>query len=530
MNKYFCILLLSMLAVAEGEAQNSKTAQSRSSDAPRLVVSITIDQLRSDYLEAFMPLYGNAGFRRLFESGLVFSNASYPFLPVDRASAVAAVATGSVPYYNGIPSVEWLSRKTLRPMQSITDLKSLIQPRSNAPTPINLVTSTIGDELKIATQRAAKVYSIATDCDAAVLSAGHAADAAIWVDTQSGQWVTSTYYSKLTPEWLVGYNKNSAVSRKVKSATWKAKNDAVQRMSYFPVVQPQQKAFSYTFAGTSAYTDYITSGLINGDVTDMALQCVNAAQLGQDNIPDLLNVHYYAGTFRHKEVIESGIELQDTYTRLDEALGLLITAVEGRVGKGRVLFVITSTGYFDETPMDYTQYGVPSGTVYINRTAHLLNMYLSAHFGNGNYVDGYRNNQIYLNHSLIEQKKLKMAEVLERSREMLLLSDGVRAVNTSLSLASSSDASLLPLRNGYNTAASGDIVIDIAPGWKLLNEDTHQFSNWSMQGITFPIIMYGCNVQHEKIELPVTIDQIAPTITKSIRIRAPNACKNAPLH
>lgn len=519
-----------MLAVAEAEAQNQQTAKGKSPDAPRLVVNITIDQLRTDYLEAFMPLYGNAGFKRLLENGLVFSKASYPFLPVDRASAIAAVASGSVPYDNGIPSVEWLSRKTLRPMQSITDLKSLIQPRGSAPTPVNLVTSTIGDELKIATQRAAKVYSIATECDAAVLSAGHAADAAIWLDKQTGQWTTSTYYSKLIPDWLIGYNKNSSVVKKLKSAIWKPKSDAVQKMVYFPASPTQPKTFSYTFAGTTAYSDYITSGLINSDVTDMALQCVNAAQLGQDNIPDLLNLQYYAGTFRQKGAIDAGIELQDTYARLDEAIGLLITAVEGRVGKGRVLFVVTSTGYFDETPMDYTTYGVPSGTVYINRTAHLLNMYLGAHFGTASYVDGYRNNQIYLNHKVIEQKKLKMAEVMERSREMLLLSDGIRGVNTSLSLATTSDASLLPLRNGYNTAVSGDILLDIAPGWKLLNEDTHQLSNWSIQGIAFPIIIYGCNIQHENVSLPVTTDQIAPTITKSIRIRAPNACKNTPLH
>lgn len=519
-----------MLAVAEAEAQNSQTAQNKAPDAPRLVVSITIDQLRSDYLEAFMPLYGSNGFKKLLANGLVFSNASYPFLPVDRASAVASVATGSVPYFNGIPSVEWLSRKTLRPMQSISDLKSLLSPRGGAPTPVNLVTSTLGDELKIATQRMGKVYSIATECDAAVLSAGHAADAAIWIDQHNGQWVTSSYYSKEMPLWLAGYNKNSAVAKKVKSATWKVKNGNVQKMSFFPAVQAAQKAFAYSFTGTSTYADYLTSGLVNSDVTDMALQCVNAAQLGQDDIPDLLNVHYYAGTFQHKGINETGIELQDTYARLDEALGLLVTAVEQRVGKGRVLFMVTSTGYFDETPLDYTQYNVPSGTVYINRTASLLNMYLAAHYGQGQYVEGYRNNQIYINHKIIEQKKLKLTEVLDLSKEMLLLSDGIRCVYSSIGLSASSDKTLQLLHNGYNIDVCGDLIIDIAPGWKLLNEDSHQVTDWSVQGIAFPIIIYGCNIAPDKVTKPVTTDQIAPTLSKSIRIRAPNACKITPLH
>lgn len=531
MNRYIYILLLSVLSVAEADAQNLQGAQvQETNDPPRLLVNITIDQLRTDYLEAFMPLYGNNGFKKLLANGLVFVNASYPFLPVDRASAVASVVSGSVPYYNGIPSAEWLSRKTLRPMQSISDLKSLLTPRGGAPTPTNLLTSTVGDELKIATQRMGKVYSIATECDVAVLTAGHAADAAIWIDQQSGQWVTSAYYSKETPAWLAYYNKNSSIAKKVKSATWKVKNGTVQKMAYFPATQAAQKAFSYTFTGTTTYSDYLTSGLANSDVTDMALQCVNAAQLGQDNIPDLLNVHYYAGTFQHKGISEVGIELQDTYARLDEALGLLITAVEQRVGKGRAMFVVTSTGYFDETPFDYTQYNVPAGTVYINRTASLLNMYLAAHYGQGQYVEGYRNNQIYINHKTVEQKKLKLTELLDLSREMLLLSDGIRQVYTSIGLASSSDKTLQLLHNGYNTNVCGDLMIDVAPGWKLLNEDSHQLTNWSVQGIAFPIIVYGGGVQNDKVTLPVTTDQIAPTLSKSIRIRAPNACKITPLH
>lgn len=521
-----------MLSVAEAEAQAvaaQKGGGKELAEPPRLVVNITIDQLRADYLEAFMPLYGTSGFRKLMDSGLVFRNVKYPFAPVDRASATASVITGSVPYYNGVPSNEWLSRKTLRPVSCTDDQKALLMPRGNAPTPLNLIVSTIGDELKISSQKGAKVYSVAKDCDAAVLSAGHAGDCALWIDTQTGMWTTSAFFNKMMPEWVVNYNKSASPARKSKQQSWKAKSDAVQKFGYF-FSQKQQKPFSYSFTGVTAYADYATSAMVNVDITDMALQCVSAGQLGMDNVPDLLSVQYYAGTFRHKDVNEVGAELQDTYARLDDAIGWLVTSLEQKIGKDKILFVVTSTGYFDEEPIDYTQHGVPSGTVYINRTASLLNMYLSAFYGQAHYVEGYKDNQIYLNHKTIEQKKLKMLDVLDRSREMLLMSDGITGAHTRFNLASASDPALKLLRNGYNNNISGDIIIETAPGWQLLNEDTHSQSRWSSQGIDFPIVIYGQQVEHSVVTTPVTTDQIAPTLSKSIRIRAPNACKNTPLH
>ena len=83
-NRYLYITLLAILGITP-----EMMAQSKIQYAPRLVVSITIDQLRTDYMEAFAPLYGNDGFRRLLQQGLVFPNASYPFSPIDRAAAAA---------------------------------------------------------------------------------------------------------------------------------------------------------------------------------------------------------------------------------------------------------------------------------------------------------------------------------------------------------------------------------------------------------------------------------------------------------
>ena len=110
-NRYLYITLLTILGITP-----EMMAQSNIQFAPRLVVSITIDQLRTDYMEAFAPLYGNDGFKRLMQQGMVFPNANYPFSPIDRASASASVVTGVTPYYHSIVSQKWLDRESLRPV------------------------------------------------------------------------------------------------------------------------------------------------------------------------------------------------------------------------------------------------------------------------------------------------------------------------------------------------------------------------------------------------------------------------------
>lgn len=479
-----------MLTVAEAEAENSGTKSIK--DTPRLVVNITVDQLRSDYLETFMPLYGEQGLKKLLADGLVYRHGLYPFQDIDRASATATLATGATPSINGIPSAEWMSRKNGKAVLCTTNQDNMLTERIPIPSAINLKTSTTGDELKISTRGLGKVFSIATECDAAIMSAGHNADGAFWIEPQTGLWTTTSYYNTPLPYWVTNYNRAHPVTGKGK-------------------------------------VDYSTSSIVNAAVTDMALQCIKSAQLGTDQTPDILNLQYYAGNFAHKAVTNYVSDLKDTYTKLDDAIAKLITSIEQTIGKDKVMFVVTSTGYSDNPQIDLSKYNIPAGTVYINRTANLLNMYLSAFYGQAEYVEGCLDNNIYLNHRTIEKKSLKLNEILERSTEMLLLSDGVTGIHTSMGLRTNTNSSNQLIANGYTVGVSGDIIIETAPGWKVFNEQTQRLQHKTEQAVPFPIIFYGAGIPHQIVEEPVRTTQIAPTISKSIRIRAPNACKSTSL-
>ena len=515
-NKYIYITLMAVLGFnADGKAQEAKIKYT-----PRLVVNIAIDQLRTDYMEAFQPLYGQDGFKRLLNRGTVFSNATYPFSQIDRASAIASIATGVPPYYHSIVGQRWLDRETLRPVFCVgAETETSAQ---------QLQTSTLTDELKVSTDGKAIIYAVAPFRDAAVLSGGHAADGVFWIDDNDGTWKTSQYYLKETPTWLLSHNQLQSPAGTINKTVWEPVTELAGTFSYFHHVG-NQKPFKHKFAGQRRFRELKASGLVNAYVTDMAQQCVNSNLMGADRVTDMLCITYYAGNYDHKTMSECQMELQDTYVRLDRELARLINALESKVGAEHVLFVVTSTGYSDEESTDYAKYRIPTGTFYMNRTANLLNMYYGAIWGQGRWVESCFQNQMFLNHKLLESKRVSLTDALQRAQEFLSQMSGVRNTYTSLQLMASQSQQTLKVRNSFNPERTGDIIVEVSPGWRLLNED-NQDSQLSRASFTqFPIIIYGADIQPERVGDHVTTDRIAPTIAKAIRIRAPNACSTEPL-
>ena len=161
----------------------------------------------------------------------------------------------------------------------------------------------------------------------------------------------------------------------------------------------------------------------------------------------------------------------------------------------------------------------------------LLNMYLIAVYGPGDYVETVMGNEIYLNLKLIESRNLNLTEVLERSSDFLIQLSGVKDVYSSQRLALGAwTPGISKLRNAYNPKCSGDITIQVSPGWQLKNEDTHEQSLSRESYLSFPLFFLGAGIVPEKVRIPVSIDQVAPTIAQTLRIRAPNACPQAPLN
>lgn len=189
------LTLLSLLTSTEVKGEGGIVSQ-RPQGVPRLVVNIMVDQLQSDYLEAFSPLYGSDGLQLLLQKGRVYLQADYPFVARDEASAAATVATGAAPSEHGVVALQWLNRDIWRPQRAVDDRSVKGLYTAEGCSPRQLEVSTVADELKVSTGGRAWVVSIAPDSESAIFQAGHAADQVVWIDDNTGNWASSSYYGE----------------------------------------------------------------------------------------------------------------------------------------------------------------------------------------------------------------------------------------------------------------------------------------------------------------------------------------------
>lgn len=510
-------LLTSLIGLLTLTGISAQTAQ----PVPRLVVTVFIDQLRADYLEAFAPLFSDGGFNRLMKDGRMYGSVSYPMKRVDGASAISTLFTGTVPFNHGIVGEQWLDRSTLRPVFCVDNTESGF-------TPEKLLVTSLTDELKLATSGRSMVYSFAPERDLAILSAGHAADGAFWINDVNGEWTSASYYGS-TPEWLVAAYREDPLSKRLKKFVYEPFSSEVVKYNYF-LTNGQIEPFKHKFTYSDQYSSFKASPFVNDEMNRMVRSCLDKSLVGHDEITDFLSVSYYAGNFEHRSVLDRPLEMQDMYVRLDRSLKDLLDMLDDKVGLDQTLVVLTSSGTEEKPDVDLSSLRIQQGTFYMNRTSALLNMYFMATYGQGRYVDAAFGNQIYLNHKQFEEKQVELSSALSKAQDFLIQCSGVKNVFTSHQLIEGTSNSYLDrLRNNYNSTCSGDICIELVPGWKLVNEELqtsyHEYSSLA----DFPLFFLGMNVVNEQVYTPITVDVVAPTLANFMRIRAPNACISAPL-
>ena len=458
---------------------------------PKLVIGLTIDQLRTDYIEAFSAMYGERGFKRLFKEGRVYINGEYDFLKPDQSSSVASIYTGTTPYYNGVVGNNWMDRNTLRVVKSVDDKSYMGVYTSENTSPQHLSVSNLADELMVSTHGQAHVYSIAPTKEMAIMGAGHAAKGAFWINDETGKWSGTTYYGAF-PEWVTNFNDRNGLDFRIDQITWGP---------YLPVT-----AYKYTDERLYKYKKFKTSPYVNDEVNKLVNVFLNSTNAGLDDTPDLLTLCYYAGNYDGKPDTEYAMQIQDMYVRLDNSLGDLLEMIDRKVGLKNTLIFITSTGFRAPEPEDLPEYRIPTGEFHLKRCSALLNMYLMAIYGQGQYVETYYGNQIYLNHKLIEDKNLNLTEVMSRS-----------------------SPKIEKIRNSFTSKCSGDLYIEILPGWKVVDEFTNSVRVEREAYSSVPVFFFGYNIKPEILYSPVKVAAVAPTLAHFMRIRAPNASVAAPL-
>jgi hypothetical protein len=502
-------------------------AQTPAGEIPKLVVGITIDQFRGDYLEMFRHKFGNKGFNRLLNGGLVYSNVYYDFPNLNKASSIATIFTGANPSYHGIMAEKRYLVESNREISSFFDDNYLGNFTTEKLSPLPIKVSTIADELKIASGGQSDIFAFAPDASQAFASGGHAASGAFWIEDENGKWATSTFYKGKQPIVDQHNRSGQSLTYTITGTSWRPAID-VNRYDVFPYTRNKYN-FQHFFV-TDKKGDvrlFKQSPYMNKEVNDMAVRLLEAGTLGKRMNPDFLALTFYAGNYEKALDKNYSVEIQDTYYRLDQELERLLDAIDASVGLKNTLIFVVSTGYFDEQETIPDGMVTSGGDFYPERSQALLNMYLMALYGREQWIRKYYDRQFFFDRKLLEDKKIDIREFQQKAAEFLVQSAGIQDVITSYQMLHGAyNQDVQYYRNGFYKGQSGDLFLRLQPGWRIVDPQSDQ-NNVRVRNnaVVAPVIFFGNDIKPQKIERTIEATEIAPSVAYRLRIRAPNAAR-----
>lgn len=510
---------------------------------PKLVVGIVVDQMRYDYLFRFAEKYGNGGFKRLMSGGFECRNANYNYVPTFTGPGHASIYTGTTPAIHGIAANEWYDKRTRKSVYCTSDKSVAPVGTSNESgwmSPANLDATTIGDELEIATNGKAKVIGISLKDRASILPAGHAADAAYWLDGSSGDFITSTFYRKDLPGWLQNFNSKKLPAHYLKFG-WNTVLPLEKYTESLPDDNPYEKAngkskpvFPYDFKEQLAKGsfDILRSTPFGNDVTkDLAIATIEGEALGMDSICDLLCISFSSTDYIGHAFGPRSVELEDTYIRLDKNLEELFTHLDNKVGKGNYTLFLTADHGVSEVPAYLQSLKINAGYADVLAIKKKLKEALNKEYGDSLVLE-YMNQQVYLNDSIINLKKLDKFAVERSCEKVLMKQNEVSEVilGEELNLQSQPDVLFKGLvQRGYHSKRSGDVLVTYRPGF-MEHEKTGTTHGTPFSYDTHvPLLFYGKGINPGSTLRTVHITDIAATICQLLNIPYPNGNIGEPI-
>jgi predicted AlkP superfamily pyrophosphatase or phosphodiesterase len=519
-------------------------------EKPKLVIGIVVEQLRYDQIEKIRSRLGENGIRRLLNEGTYFQNASYQYVLTQTAPGYATISTGAEPSLHGITSDEWyvpLKNELIYCTKDITVNPVGGSYESGLHSPVNLLVSTFSDELKMASGKKAKVYSVGLKENPVIFSAGHAADGAFWFDNTTGTWMSSSYYTDSLPAWMADFNAMRYADAFLDNS-WNLSRPpgdysdclpdsnkfeaGFNGVNYFPY---DLKKLSSKGKGNSGRDFSILRETPFGNTftTNFAIKLIEKEKLGKDNVTDFLSICYNATDYIGHRFGPSSVEMADAVFRLDRDIESLLKYVTDSLGKKNVLIYFTSAHGISEIPGVLESNRIPSGYFRQNQALQLLRSYLNAVYGEGDWVKGYQSKQIFLNRTLIEDAKIPLDEMQKKVARFIVQFSGVASAYPYSAFEASDfgNGNMERIMNDYSPQRSGDVIVTLNSGW-VEKEDSYVASSNSPYEYDahVPLIWYGWSINRATVTRKVNITDIAATLSSLCRIPLPNACTGEPMY
>ncbi|WP_153798037.1 alkaline phosphatase PafA [Foetidibacter luteolus] len=533
--------LFSLLFIGANAQTTAKKAAETGITRPKLVVGIVIDQMRWDYLYRYYDVFKpTGGFKRFLNDGFSCENTFIPYTPTYTAAGHACVYTGSVPSIHGIMGNGWYDNIHRAEVYCADDSTVQVVGSGNlaagAMSPRNMLTTTITDELRIASNFQSKVIGISLKDRGAILPAGHSANAAFWYDTKSGNFISSTYYMNVLPEWMQQFNSKKVVDS-LYQLNW---TPSLAREVYDQYCTDDDKPYEGKPFGTttsampydlSKYTgqDYgkiFTTPHGNTLLAEAAKTAVTSEHLGKGSATDFLTVSFSSPDAIGHTFGPNSWEQLDDYARLDETIGKFFDFLDATVGKGQWTVFLTADHAVAHVPGFMKENKLPAGTIDDGGLAKYMNQVLKEKFGRDNIITGIYNYQVYLNHPLINSSDLNEKDI---TRWIVDYTGKLDAVSISFPLSELMATPMNPMlkerfANSYLPSRSGDIQLVLKPGYMDGGPTGTTHGLWNPYDAHIPLLWYGWGIRKGKTNAETYMTDISATVAALLHIQMPNGC------
>ena len=535
--RLYLMLLMFTLLLASFQPASSQPYDGK---RPKLVVGMVVDQMRWDFLYRYYDRYSDNGFRRLIRQGFSAENTFIPYAQTVTAAGHACVYTGSVPAINGIMGNEWFDKGLNREVYCVEDeqVKVLGGVANSEPmSPRNLWTTTISDELRLATNFRSKVVGVAIKDRGSILPAGHTGTA-YWYEGGNGNWVSSTWYMNELPAWVNGFNarkwpdslyKNdwntlypidTYVNSDIDNAPYEGKN-AADSAPVFPHKLKGAMGKNYGLIRSTPFGNTLT--------LQFAKEALKAEQLGKDAIPDLLAISLSSTDYVGHQYGPNSIEIEDTYLRLDKELAEFFAFLDKEVGKNEYVFFLTADHGVAHTPAFLKKHRIDVSTI-PNNVAD-INKKVQEKFGVPTAIRSSANYHLYLNDRVIDSLGKEKEEITE-----FIISELKRLphVLTAFSYQEPEEAALpMAIKDkfimGYNPKRSGDIQLILRSGYFYGGATGTTHGSWYPYDAHIPLVFMGWGVKPGRTNRETYMSDIASTLAAMLRIQMPSGNTGKPI-
>lgn len=527
--------------VGQNKSHNPKTTTTTKA---KLTVIVVIDQFRADYLLRFKDLFGERGFKRLMKEGAYFTNANYAYSNTYTAVGHSTIATGSLPSIHGIIANKWFDPTVGKLVGASEDTKVTGVGTKQTSSPNRLLTTTIGDQLRLSNNYQSKNIGISIKDRAAIFISGRQASAAYWFDDKSGKMCSSSYFMKELPEWVSKFNeqhipdqyfqKNWDRKLPIEAYQISDKDDA----DYEDTWEGNTNSFPHIINGNSKeitpafYKQFSDSPFSSEMLLKFALTTIDNEKLGQGKYPDLLAVSFSAPDLAGHMFGPYSQEAQDMVVRIDEIIGKFLDELDRKVGLDNIVFTLTADHGVAPIPEYSETHSFSAGRINGFELKDKMEQALETHFGElekDKYILSLVNHQFYLNETIIKKKQLKLAEVEEFLGKEALKTKGIANYFTRNQLMSGNIPNTdigKRFMAGFNAERNGNVLLLVEP-FVLIAEANDEFHG-TAHGTPYhydthvPIIMMGKQVKAGIYREACSPSDIAPTLATLLEIEPPS--------